>query len=149
MRHRERAELLEWTDDLRSMLDTMQDSHLIVGMRLHACILGLALGRPVVALPYDVKVDEFVSQEPSVRAVRTEVLRDPDRLAELILGSLSQPDATAAPRYRWADSELSQLRLGAAWSLNTRRRAWRAGARGPASHRRRSRTGTDCAIACR
>jgi polysaccharide pyruvyl transferase CsaB len=112
MRHRERSELLEWTDDLRSMLDTMQDSHLIVGMRLHACILGLALGRPVVALPYDVKVDEFVSQEPSVRAVRTEVLRDPDRLAELILGSLSQPDATAAPRYRWADSELSQLRLG-------------------------------------
>jgi polysaccharide pyruvyl transferase CsaB len=99
----------EWSSDPSTVLREMQAADLVIGMRLHACILGAALGRPVAALPYDVKVDELVRQESQIRPVAPQLLRDPARLAEMLCDLMAGADGPAPPRVRWSESALSGI----------------------------------------
>ncbi len=68
--------------------------HLVVSERLHAIILAVVLGCPVVALPYDVKVRELVTQLGlSRRSFDVSADLDPRALAAAILGTVDDADA--------------------------------------------------------
>lgn len=59
MRQGKMTKLEEWSSDLLKLSVLFRDASCIVAMRLHAAVLGVALGRPVVVMPYDRKVTEF------------------------------------------------------------------------------------------
>ncbi len=48
--------------ELHDMLDTYRDSDLVVSSRLHGCIIALALGKKVLAISGDRKVESFMAR---------------------------------------------------------------------------------------
>ena len=52
----------ETQDDLELALGKYRSADLIVTSRLHGCIIGVAMGKRVLALSRDHKVDEFMKQ---------------------------------------------------------------------------------------
>ena len=90
--------VLEWMNDFPQIVDLFSGAEFVLAMRLHAAVLGVAVGRPVVVMPYDHKVWEFVRQR-NVSSVLTE--RDLDdicstkrALEQAVLGQ-TRPSALA------------------------------------------------------
>ncbi|HPX38536.1 MAG TPA: polysaccharide pyruvyl transferase family protein [Mycobacterium sp.] len=94
------------------------DCHLVVSERLHAIILAVVLGRPVVALPYDVKVRELVTQLGlRKRSFAVSADLDPLALAAAILDTVDDAGAegkrlaaVAAAKRAEAESGFATLR---------------------------------------
>ncbi len=59
MRHRARARLQNWTDDLEEVCALFQRAQGVIAMRLHAAVLAAANKRPTVLMPSDHKIREF------------------------------------------------------------------------------------------
>jgi polysaccharide pyruvyl transferase CsaB len=59
MCQKSRARLEPWCSSLESLSELFRNASCVIGMRLHAAVLGVALDRPVVVMPYDRKVWEF------------------------------------------------------------------------------------------
>lgn len=57
---KEKAVVLEGNYTPKTTLAILKNSDLIIGMRLHALIMGVTLHKPIVALSYDPKVDGFM-----------------------------------------------------------------------------------------
>lgn len=62
MEQKDRVVLREWTGDFAELLALIGGAKLVIGMRLHAVILGVALRIPSVLMPYDHKLREFATQ---------------------------------------------------------------------------------------
>jgi N-acetylglucosaminyldiphosphoundecaprenol N-acetyl-beta-D-mannosaminyltransferase len=59
---RQRAKIVDYSEDLSRVADLFGNASLVVGMRLHAAILAVAYGRRCVGVSYDRKLDEFCAQ---------------------------------------------------------------------------------------
>ena len=84
--------------DVTSALHQIASASVIVGERLHACVLAAAAGRPFVAIEYRPKVRDFaasVAMEGSV--IRTDELKA-GGLLELAEGSRQEPRTKCRPR---------------------------------------------------
>jgi len=64
-----------YSDDLDALIDRVERSRGVVGFRLHAALLGLALGKPVVPVALDWRGEAFIRTTAldacGVRALRT------------------------------------------------------------------------------
>lgn len=74
-------------EDMDQALKTIASTSVVVGERLHACVLAAAMGRPFVGLEYRPKVRDFAaSVDMEEFVIRTDEL-EADRLVELTAAS--------------------------------------------------------------
>ena len=83
-------------DQLDRTLGMYRDSDLIVSSGLHGCILGLAVGRPVVAVSGDRKLDSFMAAAGLSRWVLSQ--EETGRLGGLLENAFLQPDTAGFVR---------------------------------------------------
>ncbi|STZ60667.1 polysaccharide pyruvyl transferase family protein [Mycolicibacterium tokaiense] len=77
-------------DDHHEVASIISDCDLVVSERLHAIVMSVVLGRPVVALPYDIKVRHLVTQLGiKERSFDVSAALDPERLAAAILDTVA------------------------------------------------------------
>lgn len=89
-------------------------AHLVIGMRLHALILGTAAGTPSVAISYDPKVEAFAS-EVGLPWVPLEALQDASgarRLYRTIIAAWRARSDGCAKLRQHADSEYEAAKEG-------------------------------------
>ena len=69
------------------VISVLQNADMVLGMRLHALIIGAALGKPVVGLEYDPKISAFME---SIKNTAYEPLYDvqADNLLEYMLAAV-------------------------------------------------------------
>jgi polysaccharide pyruvyl transferase CsaB len=58
----ESAQIFEFTEDLNKVLNLINNSRAVVGMRLHSLIFSTLLSKPFIALSYSKKVTNFMSE---------------------------------------------------------------------------------------
>jgi polysaccharide pyruvyl transferase CsaB len=78
----------EWSGDFQDIIACLRDSKLIVGMRLHAVVLAVALNRRCVVMPYDVKLYEFAKQFGLTHLLPASDLHDVDIVGERLKEAL-------------------------------------------------------------
>lgn len=87
------------THDQYDVARIIDDVDVVVSERFHAIVLAAILGRPVVGLAYDVKVDELVaSLGIAERSVDVNVAVDPAHLADSILRGVGEAAPTEGRR---------------------------------------------------
>lgn len=50
------------TEEMDAVLSALRGAKLVIAMRLHALILATMVGRPIIAISYDPKIDSFIDQ---------------------------------------------------------------------------------------
>lgn len=50
-----------WTSNMADVLNCIQGAQFVIGMRLHAVVMAVALNKSCVVMPYDTKLREFIS----------------------------------------------------------------------------------------
>lgn len=111
MEARDQAEHLAWDGDAERCFQRVADASLVVAMRLHAAIVARAMGRHVLALPYDYKMQELVAAEPGLCEANESQILDPRARATLVDQLVARmrtepPASTAEP---WACSAFAAL----------------------------------------
>jgi polysaccharide pyruvyl transferase CsaB len=108
MRNPGRAAVQEWTGDLERVASVLRQARMVIAMRLHGAILGHALGRPCVTMPYDEKVSEFSAQAGIDAQLLPETLDDAARVEEVLERALRQAPhhSGQAPPHSWNEIEL-------------------------------------------
>jgi polysaccharide pyruvyl transferase WcaK-like protein len=53
--------LLFKNQDIEDVLKTYQNSDVVITSRLHGCIIAKALGKPIIAIAHDTKIDEYMN----------------------------------------------------------------------------------------
>lgn len=62
MKHKELTLILDWIGNLPELVEIFKGAEVVIGMRLHALILGLALQKKCISIPYDIKCLELCKQ---------------------------------------------------------------------------------------
>lgn len=75
---KEKAVILRGNYSPKETLEIIKNGDLILGMRLHALIMGVALRKPIVALSYDPKVDGFMQSLKLSQCVPIDGLKSED-----------------------------------------------------------------------
>jgi polysaccharide pyruvyl transferase WcaK-like protein len=97
MKHRGRATLLEWTDDVDSISRAFDGAECVIAMRLHAAVLACALQRPLVLMPYDHKVVEFGRLMGLRHQITPETLDNAEELHRVLKAGLNADWRTTRP----------------------------------------------------
>ena len=109
MQQKDRAILRDWSGDFSELLALFGGAKLVLGMRLHAVVLGVALQRPSVLMPYDHKVREFAAQVNLPDMLTAEMLDNADETMAMLTRAYGR--ASFTPSYRppgdWATMTLT------------------------------------------
>ena len=98
------------TLDHDDVAEVIAASDVVVSERFHAIVLAAILGRPVVGLAYDVKVEELVADlGVAERSVDINASFAPERLADAILASLDDGEAEGRRLLQAAGRARAQL----------------------------------------
>jgi polysaccharide pyruvyl transferase WcaK-like protein len=95
----DRIRVREARDTWSSLVEACASASLVIGMRYHALAAAAMVGRPVIALAYEPKVESLAE---SLGLLRVSV-DDPDiveRLPPLVRDALDRPQSTQAPEGR-------------------------------------------------
>lgn len=114
MRRGGRADIRDWTDDIREVLGVVSAAECVIAMRLHAAVLACATHRRCVLMPYDHKVVEFGRQMGLTAQITSDTLERPADLRTLLddaLKSLVAPLAHGATGC-WATLTLARADAG-------------------------------------
>ncbi len=83
MSEQSRIVFCDWTADLGVLMTWIGQARLVLGMRLHAIVLAVAMRRPCVAMPYDQKIFQFSESVNLEHFVTSEQLLDSEATSEL------------------------------------------------------------------
>lgn len=85
----DKAIIIEWTSSYSTLIRYFSNSVSIVAMRLHAAVLGVAVSKPVVLMPYDKKVNSFGNLVGINRRIPADKASDANYIFEMLLESMS------------------------------------------------------------
>ncbi len=107
MKRPESVVVRKWTaGDFREVMECVGSARLVLAMRLHAAILGVALRRPCLLMPYDQKLDELGKQFGLKTVIRPEDLENPETLVGMLDKYLAAIDISVTHGYEalWKSS---------------------------------------------
>jgi polysaccharide pyruvyl transferase CsaB len=112
MSHTDQVQLRPWTADLNEVCRWIRAARFVVAMRLHAAVLALSCGRPVILMPYDRKIREFADLMNISLTIEAATLDNMPAVQAVLDAAWRQsaaeapPARTPAPSTIWADLTL-------------------------------------------
>lgn len=89
MARKDKTRVVDWTSDLEKLNEVFRGATAILAMRLHAAVFGVAVGRPVIVMPYDRKVDEFADLVGIKARIGRNMTGESGPIASLIIESMN------------------------------------------------------------
>jgi polysaccharide pyruvyl transferase CsaB len=83
----------DWTGDFKDIIRCFRGARLILGMRLHAVVLSVALNKQCIVMPYDVKLNEFAKQFGLKHLLPASDLHDVDIVGNHLMEALHDTPA--------------------------------------------------------
>lgn len=100
------AIILEWSENLEQLVSIYSKAEFVIGMRLHALILGLALGKKCIAIPYDIKCLELCKMHQIRGLLDCESLKSKERILQIINTTLNSNFVVNINKHLWPEMNI-------------------------------------------